>query len=343
MNAAEVPLVEVVLESQHPPPPSFKIGTDDDWMVEWRRCKDDDPEWPVIQSEVSTGPFPFLLRTRDGWYIEPDPLHSLARRLIAPTVSLLILTLLVHSMEPGLVKIGLLSEAIAGSYRIGPLDYPKMLLVAFPIFLLPIVSRMVANLRDIRRQNAYIESPLEPPVISLVNERNGVRIDKMRMPLEIMASRARIQVGIAVPERSKVLKALTREEGGQPAPGMSTQLPERRITTGEELGTGVGEAIPMPVAHQRVLLLEPMRVQEVGEWVDIRGSEVSHRLKGPENLWPGSIYSAVIAIHWELVIQAIRDDGTRMKWVRPLKMPSREGLEEISKMAVRSGRTELSD
>jgi hypothetical protein len=99
----------------------------------------------------------------------------------------------------------------------------------------------------------------------------------------------------------------------------------------------------MPVAHQRVLLLEPMRVQETGEWVDIGGSEVSHRLKGPENLWPGSIYSAVIAIHWELVIQAIRDDGTRMKWVKPLKMPSREGLEEISKMAVRSGRTELSD
>ena len=121
MNAAKVPLVEVVLESQHPPPPSFKIGTDDNWMVEWRRCKDDDPEWPVIQSEVSTRPFPFLVRTRDGWYIEPDPLHSLARRLIAPTVSLLIFTLLIHSMEPGLVKIGLLSDAqpeSAGTYVI---------------------------------------------------------------------------------------------------------------------------------------------------------------------------------------------------------------------------------
>jgi len=342
MNAGGVPLVEVVMESDNPPPPSFRIGMDEDWMVEWRRCKDDDPEWPVIQSDVSTDPFPFLMSTRNGWYIEPDPLHSLARRLIPPTASILILTLLIHTMEPGLVNIGVLSEAIAGSYRIGPLDYPKLLLVALPIFLLPIVSRMVANLRDIRRQNAYIASPLDSPEISLANEGNGIRIVRLVMPLEVMASRARIQVGIAVPERSKVLEALSRDEGGQPAPGMSTQLPERRITTGEELGTGVGEATPMPIVHPRVLLLEPMRVREAGEWVDFKGGETSYYLKGPGDLWPGSIYSAIIAVHWELVIEAIRDDGTKMKWVRPLKMPPREGLEHIPTLPVRSGRTELS-
>ena len=33
-------------------------------------------------------------------------------------------------------------------------------------------------------------------------------------------------------------EALGRVEGEQSAPGMSTSLPDRRITTGEELGTG---------------------------------------------------------------------------------------------------------
>ena len=131
-----------------------------------------------------------------------------------------------------------------------------------------------------------------------------------------------------------------RDEGGQPSPGMSTKLPESRITSGEELGTGVGEATPMPVAHPRVLLLEPMRVHDPGEWVEMghEGKEIF--FKGPANKWPGSIYSALIAVHWEVVIDAIRDDGTRMKWVSHVIVPERHGLGHIAKLPVRSGRIE---
>jgi len=340
MDPRAVPIIEVVVESTNPPPPAFRIGSDDDWMVEWRGCKADDLDLPKISCEVSREPFPFLLRTRDGWYIEPDPLHRMARRLIRPTVILLILTLLIHSMEPGLVSLGLLSESFAGSYRVGPLDYPKLLLVAFPVFMIPIVFRMIANLRDIKRQNDFIASPVEPPEISLEVEGDGVRVSRVRMPVDTIAVRGRLQVGVAVPERSKVLESLQREEGGQPSPGMSTRLPESRITSGEELGTGVGEATPMPVAHPRVLLLEPMRVHDPGEWVEIREGGTEMIFNGPANRWPGSIYSALIAVHWEVVIDAIRDDGTRIKWVSHVFIPERQGLEFITELPVRSGRIE---
>ena len=340
MDPQAVPMIEVVVESDDPPPPSFRIGADDNWMIEWRGCKADDPEFPEITCEVSRQPFPFLLRTRGGWYIEPDPLHKTARHLIRPTVVLLIITLLVHSMEPGLVSLELLSESFAGSYRIGPLDYPKLLLVAFPVFMIPIVFRMIANLRDIKRQTNFIASPVDPPELSLEVEGDGVRANRVRMPIDMIAVRGRLQVGVAVPERSKVLEALQRDEGGQPSPGMSTKLPESRITSGEELGTGVGEATPMPVAHPRVLLLEPMRVHDPGEWVEMghEGKEIF--FKGPANKWPGSIYSALIAVHWEVVIDAIRDDGTRMKWVSHVIVPERHGLGHIAKLPVRSGRIE---
>ena len=340
MDPRAAPLIEVVLESENQPPPSFKIGPDDDWMVEWRGCKSDDHEMPVITCEVSHEPFPFLMRTRNGWYIEPDPLHKMARRLIRPTVMLLIIALIAHSMEPGLVSLGLISESFAGSYRIGPLDYPKLLLVAFPIFMIPIVFRMIANLRDIGRQNAYIASPIESPRIDLTVSGSEVRASRITMPVDMMPVRGRLQVGIAVPERSKVLESLQRSEGEQPSPGMSTKLPERRITSGEELGTGVGEATPMPVAHPRVLLLEPMRVHDPGDWVDLSEGVSEVLFKGPANQWPGSVYSALIAVHWEIVIEAIRDDGTKMKWVNQVIIPPRTGLEYIPKLPVRSGRTE---
>jgi len=340
MNPQAVPMIEVVVESENQPPPAFRIGSDDDWIVEWRGCKSDDPEMSEITCEVSSEPFPFLMKTRNGWYIEPDPLHKTARRLIRPTVILLILALLIHSMEPGLVSMGLLSESFAGSYRIGPLDYPKLLFAAFPVFMIPIAFRMIANLRDIRRQNFFIASPIESPEIVLEVNSSGVLANRISMPIDMMAVRGRLQVGITVPERSKVLEALQRTEGEQPSPGMSTKLPERRITSGEELGTGVGEAIPMPVAHPRVLLLEPMRVHDPGEWVSLKEGSTEILFKGPVNDWPGSVYSALIAVHWEIVIEAIRDDGTRMKWVNQVIRPPRTNLEPIEKLPVRSGRAE---
>ena len=146
-----------------------------------------------------------------------------------------------------------------------------------------------------------------------------------------------------MPERAKMLEALGRNEGEQSAPGMSTLLPDRRIAAGEELGTGVGESIPLPVSHPRLLLLEPLRVMDSGDWIDLTGTTTRFTVPGPSQMWPGSIYSALIAIHWEIVVDTVRDDGTRMKWVMPILIPDREGLDPIVKLPVRSGRIESSD
>ena len=96
----------------------------------------------------------------------------------------------------------------------------------------------------------------------------------------------------------------------------------------------------MSVAHPRGLLLEPMRVHDPGEWVNLKGGNTEIFFKEPINHWPGSVYSALIAVHWEIVIEAIRDDGTRMKWVNHIIIPPRAGLECIEKLPVRSGRAE---
>ena len=98
-----------MVKTENQPAPSFRIGADDDWMVGWRGGKSDDHEMPEISCEVSPEPVPFLMRIRNGWYIEPDPLHKMARRLIRPTVMLLILALLAPSMEPGLFTLALIS------------------------------------------------------------------------------------------------------------------------------------------------------------------------------------------------------------------------------------------
>ena len=93
------------------------------------------------------------------------------------------------------------------------------------------------------------------------------------------------------------------------------------------------------------MMLEPMRVLEPGKWVELSDKEdlIGITLEGPEELWPGSIYSGLIAVHWELIIEFLRNDGTKMKWVRPITMDDYHHKIEIENLPVRSGRLELSD
>lgn len=334
-----IPLVEVILESDKATPADFRIGNDESWLIEWRGETERDASLPVINTEVTYETLPFLMRTRNGWYIEPDPLHAKARSMIFPGVVVLIIALMLHAMEPALINTGFIPEFIFTPVNFGPLDYPLMILVAFPIFIIPILLRVVANIMDIRRQNEYISNPLASPEIEISSNTNDrVEISKISFPEGIIPKRARVQVGIAVPKRDVLLGAIGRTRFGQPAPGMSTELPERRISTADEHGTGVGESVPMPVSRGRLLLLEPMRVQDFGPWTEIDSEKII--LMGPINSWPSTIYSAMIAIHWEVVIEAHKIDGTRMKWVRPINIKSLNRKILIEEVPVRSGRTE---
>ena len=335
----KIPLVEVMLESENMPPPEFKLGSENSWMVEWKKEEDGSEQLPIIRTEVTKDVLPFLMRTRNGWYIEPDPIHSLARRMIFPSVVILSVSLILHALEPALIDLlGGFAEIIYSPIRIGPLDYPLLILVSFPIFILPIVARIVANLRDINRQEEYISRPLGSPQMAIGKmSPDSMEILEFMTPNRFTAERCRIQVGVAVPERRAILEATNREEGGQPAPGMSTALPERRISTADEHGTGVGESLPMTGSRGRILLLEPMRVQDSGPWCSVDSDRMV--LKGPDNTWPGSIYSAMIAVHWELVIEGVTDSGLRMKWVRPIIVENSESV-YLDDLPVRSGRIE---
>jgi len=344
----EIPVIEVILESENKPPPAFKIGDEEDWFVEWRKVNEGDKKLKLIQGQVSQETFPFLMRTRNGWYIDPDPMHYKARKMIVPAVIILISTLFMRAVTPALSGINIISpllDTLNYSIRIGELDYPLFLFVAFPIFISPMIFRMIANMRDIKRQNNLIKNPIDSPDIEIDRGENQIEISINKTPKNLEIIRGRLQVGIAVPERKMILESQGKKEGDQTIPGMSTALPARRIASGEELGTGVGESIPMNVADRRVMMLEPMRVLEPGKWVELsdREDEVKINLQGPDELWPGSIYSGLIAVHWELIIDFLKNDGTRMKWVRPIIMDDYHHKIEIKHLPVRSGRLELSN
>ena len=332
-----LPITEVIVESNSPPPTPFKIGSESGWLVEWRGLTEDDNNLPRIQSITTTATLPFLMRTRNGWYIEPDPLHAVARKLIAPTVLLLIFSLFLHAIAPALEGIPILSWLTQGTYQIGPLDYPKLLFITFPIFVLPILIRIYANSRDINRQNTYINTPLKEPNISLNIGDGWVEITDLKLPDNVQYLGARIQSGVAIPERKTMLQSANRTEGKQPPPGMSTALPEKRLTGGEEHGTGVGESTPLAVDYSRILLLEPMRVRARG---DMETSNIwPIRLNGPEERWPGTIYSSVIALHWEIHLHATWK-GMRLRWVNPVIMPQTENEICINELPLRAARSE---
>jgi len=344
----EIPVIEVILESENKPPPAFKIGDEEEWFVEWRKVNEGDKKLKLIQGQVSQETFPFLMRTRNGWYIDPDPMHYKARKMIVPAVIILISTLFMRAVTPALSGINIISpllDTLNYSIRIGELDYPLFLFVAFPIFISPMIFRMIANMRDIKRQNNLIKNPIDSPDIEIDRGENRIEVSINKTPKNLEIIRGRLQVGIAVPERKMILESQGKKEGDQTIPGMSTALPARRIASGEELGTGVGESIPMNVADRRVMMLEPMRVLEPGKWVELsdREDEVKINLQGPDELWPGSIYSGLIAVHWELIIDFLKNDGTRMKWVRPIIMDDYHHKIEIKHLPVRSGRLELSN
>ncbi len=340
MDPSSVPIAEVIVDSDDLHVSEFKIGNDDDWIVEWRNISDDDGAIISIDCDIGIEVPNFISRSRNGWYINPDPLHNISRRLIFPTVSLLIISLFIHAIEPGLVEQGIINSTIAGSISIGPLEYPRLLFFTFPIFLLPLLFRTIANFRDMSRQSIINTNPYGYPDIDLDVNREVATASINSIPKGLSIKRARIQVGVAVPERSTVLESLGRFEGRQPSPGMSTKLPDRRVATGDDVGIGVGESTPMQLSSRRSVILEPMRIMDVGDWANEKQDIVT--LRCPIN-WPGTIYSSLIAIHWEAIFEFQDQDGMTIKWVTPLFMPQSDDKTTIEVAPVRSGRAELSN
>ena len=342
MNPKNIPISQATIEKGMSVT-NFTIGTEDDWFVEWKDAEEGDIDLLELDCEITDSPPRFLTSTRVGWFIRPDRLHNISRKLIFPTVTLLILSLFIHAIEPGLVEQGIIGETIAGSISIGPLDYPRLLFYTFPLFILPLLFRTIANFRDFNRQKKLSNDPYQEPdlTVDISRESIGIKVGKIVSELQLIG--ARVQVGVAMPERSSVLDTLGRVEGGQPSPGMSTKLPEKRLASGDETGTGVGESIPMQLSSKKSVILEPLRIMEKGDWLRNIESEAEITLKMTSNQWPGSVYSSLIAIHWEVVLEFLETNGRRILWVFPVIMPQSEESTEMRVAPVLSGRAELSD
>jgi len=343
MDPSQVPISEVEIEVNGIQITDFRIGSEDGWFVEWTDCGDNGGNKYHLECEVGFKPPAFLTRTRLGWFINPDPLHNISRRLILPTVILLIVSLFIHAIEPGLVELGLIGNAIAGSVSIGPLEYPRLLFYTFPLFLMPLLFRTIANFRDMSRQSKIIASPYLEPGLSIKENRSSPEVTILDIDGDLTLIRSRIQVGVASPERSTVLASLGRRERGQPSPGMSTVLPEKRISPGDEVGSGVGESTPMQSTTKRPVILEPLRIMSRSQWISDIVVGVPFKLPMPDQNWPGSVYSSLIAIHWEIVLEFKQLDGRRIAWVAPVVIPQAEMPTEIDITPVISGRAELSD
>lgn len=343
MEPSAVPVSEIEVEVGDNVVTNFKIGSEDGWFVEWSHCNEEPTERLQMQCEIGFNPPSFLTRTRLGWFINPDPLHNISRKLILPTVLLLIVSLFVHAIEPGLVDLGIIGGVIAGSVAIGPLEYPRLLFYTFPLFLLPLLFRTIANFRDMSRQTKINAKPFQEPTFSIIEDRVTPEVTITDTDSEISLKRCRIQVGVASPERSTVLSSLGRKKFGQPSPGMSTILPEKRVSPGDEVGSGVGESTPMQSTTKKPVILEPLRIMSRSEWVTDLAIGKTFKLSMPEANWPGTVYSSLIAIHWEIVIEFEQKDGRRISWVAPVIMPQADEYTEIPVAPVISGRAELSN
>ena len=119
---------------------------------------------------------------------------------------------------------------------------------------------------------------------------------------------------------------------GTTPPGLSTPTPVFLVALGESDGSSVGESVPMALDNAGSLLLEPLRVSDSGSWVNITTGESEIRLFEPDVVWPGSIYSPLFSIHWEVQIigkkitQSRDDNGSDVNigWSQEIIVPHRD-------------------
>ena len=343
MQPAAVPISEVIVDVNEGAVTNFKIGNEQDWFVEWVDCPETDSQKFHLDCEIKFTPPTFLTRTRLGWFVKPDRLHNISRSLIMPTVLLLIVSLFIHAIEPGLVDLGLIGSVFAGSVAIGPLEYPRLLFYTFPLFLLPLLFRTIANFRDMARQTIISDNPYKEPKFTIKENREYPEVVLTSQDSNLLVKRARIQVGVASPERSTILESLGRQKFGQPSPGMSTILPEKRVSPGDEVGSGVGESTPMQSTTKKSIILEPFRIMSYSKWATDIELGVPFKLNMPKEEWPGSVYTSLVAIHWEINLEFEQTDGKRISWVSPIIIPQSNVPTDMPVAPVISGRAELSN
>lgn len=317
--------------------PSFQIGDSKSWFVE-RRLSIQGPKGQEeftsnskVRMETSSPPL-LIERQRTGWYLSPNPIHRYARWLLVMAVVLLLFGLFMQTLEPMLIAIGILPEAVLGGVRFGLLDYPFLVVIIGPLMIVPYIMRLIANIRDLKRQKEFLSSDTPTPEILFL----GPVVSDSELECKISFKEPQEdwnglkvwwQVGALPPIRETVMELLSKDEGAQPPPGFSTPLPHY-WEQGLSDGGGFGEDTPlMEFDAPGGLFLRPLRMMEWGgmQELPVEGGEV--KLECPSPKWPGTYYGSLLSIHWEMIIRIDRGQLGALYWVHPLKVA--HGLDPV--------------
>tara|TARA_B100000925_G_scaffold289331_1_gene271989 strand:+ start:1813 stop:2934 length:1122 start_codon:yes stop_codon:yes gene_type:complete len=331
-NPARLDIIECVVRSSPNLIKSIEIGDVSSWHAHWKPLEHE-YDGDIRNIDVSTEPGEIIISKRRGWFIKPDPLHRFSRKILPFGVFAIFSALILQAVFGNqLGKIPILGNILGTPIAIGPLDYPAILFIAFPLFIVPILLRIVSNLRDIRMQRKLNSQPLEDMRLGVSYNKENIILKINHCPPNFIPHRARVVVGMLVPERKELLDVVNRETGGQPPPGLSTPTPVFLVALGESDGSSVGESVPMALDNAGSLLLEPLRVSDSGSWVNVTPGESEVRLFEPEVVWPGSIYSPLFSIHWEVQIigkkitqsKEKHDEDVYIGWSQEIIVPHRD-------------------
>ena len=323
----------------------FTVGNEESWLVEKRYIFDGeildlDIEYnenvnePILEGTI-------IDKQRTGWYLTPNPMHAAIRKFLNWAVIILLISLGYLFLQPILEYFGLGGFG-TGRIRFGLLDYPLLAVFVMPILFAPIIIRVVANLSDLVKQRKFmLDSPRSPEIITsskpTANQDLKLEIffpkrDDNWKEIEVLW-----RVGVLPPSRESLMDAFGKKTNQQPPPGLTTVLPHHWHVNLDD-GTGGGEESPMESNDVKGgLFIRPMRIMEQSEKVIISDNKVT--LKPPHGVWPGTVFSPLIRVHWELVIVIKRESGRSLMWVEPLNVqhPKAKSTVEAN---VNSGRTE---
>ena len=328
-------------------PPSFHLGSEEDWLIEHRYVYDgdiyDDSNIKREQSFLETGKIPLIVkRQRRGWYLTPNPVHRAVRRFLSFSVMVLLLALAYLFVEPLLSSMGIKGIG-TGTVRIGLLDYPALAIIVVPLLFAPLLMRVVANFVDLVSQRRFLQSAPNDPVIECIQSPQAgqplhVNVQFEEKPDNWEKIEVMWRVGSLPPAREELFSRLGRSPEAQPPPGLTTPLPHH-WEIGLDDGTGGGEESPME--HHEVkggLFLRPMRVMEFGGRVS--WTSATMELDSPPNEWPGTVSSSLIRIHWEIIIRIERKNAGSLMFVEPLAVAHPEKPSSFTRLPTNDGRTE---
>ena len=326
--------------------PEFRIGNEEQWLMERKFIFDgEELSKDITEPSLEDKPYVRLIeRQRRGWYLIPNPIHNILRSFINGVVIVLLVCLFYLFISPILLLLNLPVYGLE-TVRWGLLDYPALAVFVVPLLFAPLFIRAAANLVELRRQKQFLKENTFSPTVEF--SRPSIADE----PLELMVSfpqwdeswnhvDAILRVGVLPPSREVLLETLDREPNRQPPPGLSTELPHH-WEVGLDDGTAGGEDAPMELKEVRGgLYLRPMRIMVQGEpqrWND--GQSV--RLQPPEQVWPGSVNTDLLRIHWECILRIDRKRGGALLWVQPLKVAHSKQEVALTNLPLHDGRSEL--